>query len=104
MAVETGDQVLGEDRPEYAAKRAELEQLGIHYLLAAYTDVHGIGKAKCVPLDHFTTMVRGSELFTGAALDGLGQEPSDDELSVRPELDRIVRLPWRRDIVGMPAE
>jgi glutamine synthetase len=103
MAVETGDRVLGEDRPEYAAKRAELEQQGIRYVLAAYTDVHGIGKAKCVPLEHFTTMVRGSELFTGAALDGLGQEPSDDELSVRPELDRIVRLPWRRDIAWAPG-
>lgn len=103
MAVETGDRVLGEDRPAYAAKRDELKEQGVSYVLAAYTDVHGIGKAKCVPIDHFTTMVRGSELFTGAALDGLGQEPSDDELSVRPDLDRIVRLPWRREIAWAPG-
>src|SRR5712691_2405203 len=103
MAVETGERVLGEDRPAYAAKRDELKEQGISYVLAAYTDVHGIAKAKCVPIDHFTTMVRGSELFTGAALDGLGQEPSDDELSVRPELDRIVRLPWRREIAWAPG-
>ena len=37
--------------------------------------------------------MRGSELFTGAALDGLGQTPADDELSVRPELDAIVNSP-----------
>ncbi len=103
MAVDTGERVLAEDRPEYAAKRDEFKQQGIRYVLAAYTDVHGIGKAKCVPIDHFTTMMRGSELFTGAALDGLGQEPSDDELSVRPELERIVRLPWRSDTAWAPG-
>src|SRR5439155_8975121 len=84
MAVETSRPVLAEDRAEYEAKREELRQQGIRYVLAAYTDVHGVGKAKSVPIDHFTTMMRGSELFTGAALDGLGQEPSDDELPDRP--------------------
>jgi glutamine synthetase len=103
MAVETGTGVLAEDRPEYAAKREELRDRGIRYVLAAYTDVHGVGKAKCVPIDHFTTMMRGSELFTGAALDGLGQEPSDDELSVRPDIDRIVELPWQRGVAWAPG-
>jgi len=103
MAVEIGGPVLGEDRPEYAATGEELKHEGVKYVLAAYTDVHGVGKAKCVPIDHFATMMRGSELFTGAALDGLGQEPSDDELSVRPDLQRIVRLPWRPEIAWAPG-
>ncbi len=77
------ERVLAEDRSEYEAKREELKRAAIRYCLAAYTDVHGVGKAKCVPIDHFSGMMRGSELFTGAALDGLGQEPNDDELSVR---------------------
>ncbi|MGH3091912.1 MAG: type III glutamate--ammonia ligase [Gaiellaceae bacterium] len=95
--------VLAEARVEYEAKREELRQQGIKYVLAAYADVHGVGKAKCVPIDHFTTMMRGSELFTGAALDGLGQEPSDDELSVRPELDRMVELPWQPGVAWAPG-
>jgi glutamine synthetase len=95
--------ILAEDRAEYEAKREELRGRGIKYVLAAYTDVHGVGKAKSVPIDHFTTMMRGSELFTGAALDGLGQEPSDDELSVRPELDRIVELPWQKGVAWAPG-
>lgn len=103
MAVQTSDPVLSEDRPEYAAKRDELRKQGIRYCLAAYTDVHGVGKAKSVPIDHFTTMMRGSELFTGAALDGLGQEPSDDELSVRPDIERIVELPWRPGVAWTPG-
>ena len=103
MAVETSIPILAEDRVEYEAKREELRGRGIKYVLAAYTDVHGVGKAKSVPIDHFTTMMRGSELFTGAALDGLGQEPSDDELSVRPELDRIVELPWQKGVAWAPG-
>ena len=103
MAVEVGERVLAQDQPEYAAKGDELREQGVKYVLAAYTDVHGIGKAKSVPIDHFTTMMRGSELFTGAALDGLGQEPSDDELSVRPDLGRIVRLPWRPEVAWAPG-
>src|SRR5207248_7488239 len=92
MPVQTSSPVLAEDRAEYEAEGKALKQRGIRYCLAAYADVHGVGKAKCVPIDHFSTMMRGSELFTGAALDGLGQEPSDDELSIRPDLDRIVEL------------
>ena len=103
MAVQTSIPILAEDRPEYAEKLEELRGRGIRYCLAAYTDVHGIGKAKCVPIDHFAEMMRGSELFTGAALDGLGQEPSDDELSVRPDLDHIVELPWRPDFAWAPG-
>jgi len=103
MAVQTSIPILAEDRPEYEAKRNELKEQGIRYCLAAYTDVHGVGKAKCVPIDHFSSMMRGSELFTGAALDGLGQEPSDDELSIRPDLDRIVELPWEKGVAWAPG-
>jgi len=95
--------VLAADRPAFAAKRDELKAAGIKYCLAAYTDVHGVGKAKAVPIDHFTGMMRGSELFTGAALDGLGQAPNDDELSVRPDLDRIVELPWMPGYAWAPG-
>jgi glutamine synthetase len=89
--------------PAYEQCREELRERGVRYCLAAYTDVHGVGKAKCVPIDHLDRMMRGSELFTGAALDGLGQEPSDDELSVRPDLDRITELPWMPEVAWAPG-
>jgi glutamine synthetase len=103
VAVPTSVPLLTEERPEYVAKRDELRECGVRYCLAAYTDIHGVGKAKCVPIDHFAEMMRGSELFTGAALDGLGQGPSDDELSVRPDLDHVVPLPWRPDFAWAPG-
>ena len=103
MADQSAMLALGEARAEYDEKREQLRERGVRYCLAAYTDVHGVGKAKSVPIEHFDRMMRGSELFTGSALDGLGQEPSDDELSVRPELERIVQLPWRPAFAWCPG-
>lgn len=84
-------------------KREELREQGVRYCLSSYVDVHGISKAKAVPIDHFTEMMRGSELFTGAALDGLGQSPSDDELSLWPDLDAITVLPWDPSVAWAPG-
>lgn len=85
-------------------KRDELARAGVQYCLASYVDVHGVPKAKAVPVGHFTRMMKGSELFTGAALDGLGQAPSDDELSVWPDLDAITVLPWEPSVAWCPGE
>ena len=51
--------------------RAELEAKGVRYALASFVDLHGVSKAKAVPLAHLGQMFAGSELFTGAALDGV---------------------------------
>ena len=63
------------------ARRRSCAARGIRYCIGAYVDIHGNPKAKCVPIDHFEHMMEGSELFTGYALDGLGQAPNDDEIS-----------------------
>ena len=88
---------------EWDRKREELRSNGVQYCLSAYTDVHGVPKAKAVPIEHFTRMMRGSELFTGAAIDGLGQGPADDELSVWPDLDAITQLPWEPTVAWAPG-
>ena len=71
--------------------------------MATYADGHGIAKCKTVPLDHFNEMMHGSELFTGAALDMLGQSPADDELAVWPDPDAIVQLPWKPNVAFAPG-
>ena len=85
-------------------KREELRDSGVAYCLSAYVDVHGVPKAKAVPIDHFTQMMGGSELFTGAAIDGLGQGPADDELAVWPDLDAITQLPWEPTVAWAPGQ
>ena len=84
-------------------KREELREQGVLYCLSAYVDVHGIPKAKAVPIEHFSRMMKGSELFTGAAIDGLGQGPADDELSLWPDLDAVTVLPWEPTVAWAPG-
>ena len=67
-------------------------------------DIHGIPKGKVVPIDHLLHMAHGSELYTGYALDGLGQKPNDDEIASIPDLDHIIQLPWEPKIAWMPAD
>ena len=82
----------------------ELRGKGVKYCLGAYVDIHGIPKGKFVPIDHLSHMAHGSELYTGYALDGLGQAPNDDEIASVPDLDHIIQLPWRPEVAWMPAD
>jgi glutamine synthetase len=93
----------GPERERWEATAERLRQQGVAYCLAAYVDMHGVPKAKAVPVDHFVRMMKGSELFTGAAIDGLGQGPADDELSVWPDLDAITILPWEPTVAWAPG-
>ena len=91
------------DGAGWARTRDELRERGVAYCLSAYVDMHGVPKAKAVPIDHFTDMMSGSELFTGAAIDGLGQGPADDELSVWPDINAITQLPWEPSVAWAPG-
>jgi glutamine synthetase len=84
--------------------RETLKAKGVKYCLGAYVDIHGVPKGKVVPVDHLEHMAHGSELYTGYALDGLGQAPNDDEIASVPDLDHIIQLPWRPEIAWMPAD
>ena len=91
-------------KAEVAAIQQELKDKGVKYCIGAYVDIHGVQKAKVVPLDHLPQMAAGSERYTGYALDGLGQQPNDDELTSVPDLDHIIQLPWEPKIAWMPAD
>jgi glutamine synthetase len=91
-------------KEEIAAIQSKLEQQGVKYCIGAYVDIHGVPKAKVVPIDHLPQMAKGSERYTGYALDGLGQAPSDDEITSIPDLDHIIQLPWEPKIAWMPAD
>jgi glutamine synthetase len=81
-----------------------LAERGVKYCIGAYVDIHGVPKAKVVPLAHLAHMAGGSERYTGYALDGLGQAPNDDEITSVPDLDHIVQLPWERKVAWIPAD
>jgi glutamine synthetase len=88
----------------WQADTDKLKKSGVRYALAAFVDMHGRIKGKCVPIAHLDQMMTGSELFTGAALDGVPQDISDDEVAAMPDASRAIQLPWQRDIAWFPSD
>jgi len=89
---------------EIRSIQQSLRDKGVKYCIGAYVDIHGIPKGKFVPIEHLPHMAEGSELYTGYALDGLGQAPNDDEIASVPDLDHIIQLPWQPEVAWMPAD
>ncbi|MHB1421140.1 MAG: type III glutamate--ammonia ligase, partial [Bacillota bacterium] len=97
-------QVDDETMVKWVAKKEGLKKQGIKFCMTTYVDVHGMVKAKVVPIDHFEKMMRGSELYTGAALDGMpSQEVQSDEVGSRPDLDAIMPVPWMDGMAWCPG-
>jgi len=82
----------------------DLEAQGVKYCIGAYVDIHGVPKAKVVPIHHMLHMAEGSERYTGYAVDGLGQAPNDDELTSVPDFSRTIQLPWEPKIAWIPSD
>ena len=89
---------------DLATIQQNLTERGVKYCVGAYVDIHGVPKGKFVPVGHFADFARGSELYTGYALDGLGQSPNDDEIASVPDLDRGIQLPWQPEVMWYPAD
>ena len=87
-----------------AALKAQLESEQVRYLLASYVDIHGRSKCKVVPIEHLGRMLSGSELFTGAALDGVPQDVNDDEVAAVPDPATLTILPWKRDTAWLASD
>ena len=87
-----------------ATLRADLEAKGVRYALASFVDLHGVSKAKAVPLAHLGQMLAGSELFTGAALDGVPQEVSDNEVAAVPDPTTCTVLPWQPEVAWFASD
>ena len=81
-----------------------LQERGIKYLVPSYVDMHGVPKTKMVPIAHFERMLGGSELFTGAALDGVPQDVSDEEVGAHPDPASCMIVPWRDDCAWFASD
>ena len=90
--------------PEIASLKTSLESQGVRYALASYVDIHGMCKAKMVPISHLGQMMQGSELFTGAALDGVPQDISDEEVAAMPDPESVTILPWNPEVAWFASD
>ncbi|SDU26803.1 type III glutamate--ammonia ligase [Halopseudomonas salegens] len=81
-----------------------LADKGVKHALAGYVDIHGIIKGKFVPLQHLDRMFKGSELFTGAALDGVPQDISDNEVAAMPDEKSLAICPWNPQLAWFASD
>jgi len=83
---------------------AALAKKGVKYLLPTYSDMHGRSKSKMVPVSHYERMLGGSELCTGAALEGVPQEVNDEEVAAHPDPASCTILPWMPDTAWFASD
>ena len=81
-----------------------LADAGVKYAMASYVDIHGRIKGKLVPLSHFDNMLKGSELYTGAALDGVPQDISDNEVAAMPDPSTATQCPWNPELAWFASD
>lgn len=77
---------------------------GVKYAMASYVDIHGAIKGKFVPLAHLSQMLKGSELYTGAALDGVPQVVSDNEVAAMPDPASATVCPWNPELAWFASD
>ncbi|TGD90667.1 type III glutamate--ammonia ligase [Mycolicibacterium sp. CH28] len=82
----------------------KLTAAGVRYAAISFVDMHGKPKAKMVPVGHLEQAARGSEMFTGAALDGVPQDVNDDEVAPHPDLGGAIIMPFNREIAWFPGD
>ncbi len=86
------------------ALKTELQSKGVEFCMASYVDIHGRSKCKVVPIGHLNNMLAGSELFTGAALEGVPQEVNEDEVAALPDPAAATILPWKPNFAWFPSD
>ncbi len=68
---------------------------GVKFVLAQFVDIHGVAKAKSVPVGHFDDIITSGAGFAGFAVWGLGQEPHDADYIGVGDLSTLSLVPWQ---------
>ncbi len=67
----------------------------IRFVLAQFVDIHGVAKAKSVPIAHLQSVVESGAGFAGFAVWGLGMEPHGPDFLARGDLNTLSAVPWQ---------
>lgn len=78
--------------PESAADW--LKTNGVRQVLAQFVDIHGVPKAKAVPLPHFNDILTDGAGFAGAGFWGSAMQPHHPEYMMKGDLSSLRLTPW----------
>ncbi len=66
----------------------------IRFVLAQFVDIHGVAKAKAVPVEHLDMVLTDGAGFAGFALWGFGMGPHGPDYMAVGDLDTLSVVPW----------
>jgi glutamine synthetase len=84
--------------------QAYLASQGVAYVLAQFVDIHGVAKAKSVPLAHLGTVLTDGAGFAGFAIWGVGIEPHGPDFMAVGDLGRLSLVPWQPGLARIVCE
>jgi glutamine synthetase len=89
----------------------DLAELGIRAVRLQYADLHGICRGKEIPSSHFAHVAEEGVPFVEAIMSVdlrhtvvAGFERGFPDISARPDLSTLARLPWQPDVVACIAD
>jgi glutamine synthetase len=89
----------------------DLAELGIRAVRLQYADLHGICRGKEIPSSHFAHVAEEGVAFVEAIMSVdlrhtvvAGFERGFPDISARPDLSTLARLPWQPDVVACIAD
>ncbi|MFT3803795.1 MAG: type III glutamate--ammonia ligase [Burkholderiaceae bacterium] len=81
-----------------------LRERGISYVLAQFVDIHGVAKAKSVPVSHLPTVLGDGAGFAGFAIWGVGIEPNGPDFMAVGDLATLTPVPWQPGLARIVCE
>jgi glutamine synthetase len=89
---------------DVTAAQQYLLQNRVSYVLAQFVDIHGVAKAKTVPVAHLNTVLTDGAGFAGFAISGVGIEPHGPDFMARGDLGTLSLVPWQPELARMVCE
>ena len=86
--------------------RERLAAAGVHTLLVHFTDLHGVGKGKLVPLAHLDDVLTIGAGFSGPSIAGTGlaRTGARSEYMARAAASTARPLPWQPGVAAIVAD
>lgn len=73
---------------------SQLRAQDVRYVLAQFVDIHGVAKAKSVPVEHLDMVLHEGAGFAGFALWGFGMGPHGPDYMAVGDATTVKPLPW----------
>jgi glutamine synthetase len=76
----------------------------VSYVLAQFVDIHGVAKAKSVPVAHLNSVLTDGAGFAGFAIWGVGIEPHGPDFMAVGDLATLSLVPWQPGLARIVCE